>query len=232
MKLYCLLILTLQVFNAKSSHDDPNQQRSKRGLSRTLLDDPACSTAKRFCNNPQRNDDLSILECLHSLHPDDLATLAKDCQQVVWSATSDLIKDQNVMDTLRPMCHNDIDQLNCQRDQNNDMAYFKCLATNKENIANAECQEMVRRIENVAFTDYKFLANFLKQCETDVKDLKCGSIDTQGLPQIGTIACLQNNILKVKDECKKEVFKLSELQADNIRLDQQLFLDCAEDYSR
>ncbi|XP_066137894.1 Golgi apparatus protein 1 [Euwallacea fornicatus] len=222
MMLYYFSYLILPILCIKSNN-----------VFQSLLDKPPCSNMKRFCTNQQASDDLSVLECLHSLHPDDLATLSKECQQIVWSATSNLIKDNNVINSLvLPMCRSDVDRLSCRRDPADNMAYFRCLATDKENIEDSTCQDMVRRMENVAFTDYKFLAKFLKHCEEDVKQLNCGVIDSQGLSQIGTIACLQSQILKVNDNCKKEVFKLSELQADNIRLDQQLYIDCAEDYSR
>ncbi|ERL89133.1 hypothetical protein D910_06509, partial [Dendroctonus ponderosae] len=184
---------------------------------------------RKFCGNRSDSDDLSLLECLHSLHPDDLSTMLKPCQQMVWDATSNLIKDENVVSTLLPLCRNDMDKLNCKRD---DGDYFKCLASRKDTIEDAHCLFMIQRIENVAFTDYKFLATFLKQCEADVRKLNCGTMDSQGISQIATIACLQTNILLVTENCKSEVFRLSELQSDNIKLDQTMYLDCAEDYSK
>lgn len=201
------------------------QLRLKRGSRKTIFDEPSCRNAKRFCEQVTQNDDLPILECLHSLHPNDLASLETECQHIIWEHTNNLIKD----DSRLLVCKSDMDSLNCNK---GDEGYFKCLANAKENIVNSNCQDIIRRIENVAFTDYKFLATFLKECEKDVEELKCGSITSQGISQINTIACLQSNILRVSDNCKREVFRLSELQSDNIKLDQQLYLDCREDYSR
>ncbi|KAL1491212.1 hypothetical protein ABEB36_011845 [Hypothenemus hampei] len=205
--------------------------KTKRAsLTSSFINAPECSNMQRFCGNQNENsDDLTVLECLHSLHPEDLATISRKCQQLVWDATSDLIKDDNIINTLTPICRNDMDRLNCVKDQGD---YFNCLANNKEDIEESGCMDLVKRVENVAFTDYKFLAKFLKQCENDVKKLSCGLIDSQGLSQIATIACLQSNILEISDNCKKEVYQLSELQSDNIKLDRQLYMDCLVDYSR
>lgn len=225
---FLVLVLFLPAFSSEETNFS-QLIRGKRGSKTTFLDDPACNNAKRFCGNPKENDELSILECLHSLHPNDLGMLTQKCQQIVWDQTNKLIKDESVVDTLFPLCRNDMTRLNCKVDEGD---YFKCLANGKDNIEDKSCQEMVKRMENVAFTDYKFLAKFLYHCEKDVQDLSCGKIDSQGPSQIKTIACLQSNILKVSDSCKREVFRLSEIQSDNIKLDQQLYLDCVEDYSK
>ncbi|XP_050307543.1 Golgi apparatus protein 1 [Anthonomus grandis grandis] len=225
--IYYLTFLILPVLSNKSDNFGNLVQPIKRDH-KTFLDDPQCRDVKEKCD--KLDDDLSILECIHNLPPKDFNLLNKQCEQLVWEATNKLIKDDNVVEILLPQCRNDMDQLNCRKDEGN---YFKCLASAKENIQNSNCQELVQRLENVAFTDYKFIAQFLKQCEDDVKKLSCGAIHSNGLSsQVGTVICLQNNILQVSENCKREVLKLSELQSDNIKLDQQLFSDCAEDYSR
>ncbi|CAG9771209.1 unnamed protein product [Ceutorhynchus assimilis] len=223
--IYYLTFLILPVLS-----NNPQLLQDRSNTPKIFLDHPECSHMKQFCGNDPENDDLSVLECLHMLNPTQFALINKNCQQIIWETTNNLIKDENVMETLLPVCREDMNKLNCHKDEGD---YFKCLAIAKESIEVSACQELVHRMENVAFTDYKFLAKFLKECESDVQSLKCGIVDSQGLSQISTIACLQKNILNLaSDNCKRELYRLSEVQSDNIKLDQQLYLDCAEDHSR
>ncbi|KAF7281361.1 hypothetical protein GWI33_004844 [Rhynchophorus ferrugineus] len=220
--LWSLLYLFLPVLC-----DAPNELlRFKRGSRNTIFEEASCRNAKRFCENLIENDDLPMLECLHSLHPNNLAAIETECHQKIWEHTNQLIKDNS---RLRPVCESDMTTLNCDKDGD---AYFKCLANAKENIVNRNCQDLIRRIENIAFTDNSFLTDFLKECEQDAQKLQCGTISSQGLSQINTIACLQVKIFQVSDDCKRKIFRLSEFQSDNIKFDQQLYLDCGEDYSR
>lgn len=46
------------------------------------------------------------------------------------------------------------------------------------------------------------------------------------------LACLQQHIDTLETSCQKQVFYLSELQADNVKLDRQLYLDCTDDHLR
>lgn len=47
-----------------------------------------------------------------------------------------------------------------------------------------------------------------------------------------TLVCLQEHIDKLGPVCLKQVLHLSELQADDVKLDRQLYLHCTDDHLR
>lgn len=198
---------------------------------KTILDEPKCSYVKVLCDNVSERDDLLILECLQSISPKLLNNLGEECEHVVWNHTRALIKDDKVKDLLMPTCRDDLSKSSCIIGDS-DGTYLKCIVNNREDITSEDCRQMILRLENVAFSDYRWIADFLNHCNDDINKLSCGRLDAKGLSQLQTVACLQTNVLNIKDECKKEVFKLSELQSDSIRLDSQLYLECAEDHMR
>ncbi|XP_060516634.1 Golgi apparatus protein 1 [Cylas formicarius] len=204
-------------------------QQARHEASQTIMDISQCSSLKSQCNTIKENDDLSFLECVQSLHPKEVDGLSATCQTVIWKLTNNVISNENVMNLVASPCRNDMNNLKCTISDGN---FLKCLTNGKDGVENEECRDIILRLENVAFTDNHFIDSFLKECEKDVTELQCGKIDSQGMTQLKTVSCLQENILKVSDRCKKEVFKLTELQSDNIKLDRQLYLDCAEDHSR
>lgn len=206
--------------------------RSKREIS--IIDEVNCGEVKTICPNLNEKDDLSVLECLLSTNPERLKVLAKKCQHIIWDHSWSLIQDTNVKTLLTPVCGSELEHISCKEDpSNNNGQFLKCIVSNINDIQNSECNQALLRIENVAFTDYRWIQQFMEHCTDDIKSLQCGRIDPENYSQTKTLNCLQENILSVKSEdCKKEVFKFSELQSSSIKLDAQLFIDCTNDYSR
>lgn len=206
--------------------------RSKRTPVRnSITDDEKCLEVRRLCSDVRENDDMLILECLYSLDPNALSRLSKDCQDVVWHHTSAMIDNKNVKDSLLQICRSDLSKLDCSSD-GAPGSYLKCLVNNKDEIPHPECISLIERFENVAFYDYEWITSFLLNCKGEISRLQCGRIDNNGLSQSETVACLQDHIADVHDVCRKEVFRLAEIQADNIKFDHQLYLACSEDYMR
>ena len=83
------------------------------------------------------------------------------------------------------------------------------------------------------FSDYRIISSFLSACDSDVDSLKCGRTrldpEDKRHSQGATIDCLTQSIDSVSDACKKEVFEIAEMQADDFHLDRALFLACRED---
>ncbi|EFA03106.1 Golgi apparatus protein 1 [Tribolium castaneum] len=203
-------------------------RRVKREPFKSIVEEPACGEVKVLCNNLSENDDILILECLQSLNPSRLADLRKECQNVIWTHVRALTSDARVKEFLGRYCSRDLENINnCAPGE-----YLKCIVNNKEKITDSSCNSVLMRLEGVAFQDYRWIANFLQHCNDDIKRLQCGKIDGTSWTQFETVTCLQNSILNVHDDCKREVFKLSELQAENIKLDRQLYIACAEDHQR
>ena len=47
-----------------------------------------------------------------------------------------------------------------------------------------------------------------------------------------TLVCLQKKVDVLEQQCLAKVLRLSELQADDVKLDHQLYLACADDHLR
>lgn len=208
-----------------------NRFRRDSQVVTSIVDDPKCEEVRRLCNILSEKDDILVLECLHALEPSALRNLNQDCQNVIWNHTHTLISNDIVKTKLESVCRNDLYDTHCIAD-NEAGSFLKCVASNKDVIHSPDCITMIIRLESVAFYDYKWIQNFLKECTDDIRRLQCGRIDSDSLTQSSTIICLQNHLNELQETCRKETYKLSEIQADNIRLDQQLYLDCAQDHMR
>lgn len=197
----------------------------------SIVEDPACEEARKLCGSLSESNDFLLLECIQSLDPVTLAKINTTCQDVIWQSTRHFIDNQNVKNLLYGNCKVDLERFKCDVD-GPPGAYLKCVISNREEIQTPACITLLLRLENIAFTDYQWIQSFLEHCETDIKALQCGRVDKDNLDQSSTIVCLQTHQNVVQDTCKKEIFKLTEIQADNIKLDRQLYRDCAEDHSR
>lgn len=54
----------------------------------------------------------------------------------------------------------------------------------------------------------------------------------QTLSQGFTISCLQQKIERLEPDCKKQVLHFSELQANDIKFDRQLYIACSDETQR
>ena len=85
------------------------------------------------------------------------------------------------------------------------------------------------------FTDYRLIYNFQEKCSADIINLKCGRLDTDSnapTDQGKTIACLSEDFKSLNQECRKEIFRIAELQSDDFHLDRTLYFACKEDRER
>lgn len=108
------------------------------------------------------------------------------------------------------------------------------LVDRKEEIKQLACATVINRLEAVAFSDFRFVSAFVHDCSNDIEVNSCGRFhyDRNVLSQGETLACLQTHIDTLTEECKKGIMRLSELQAENVKLDRPLFAACGEDLVR
>lgn len=198
----------------------------------SIVDDPKCEEVKKLCHDLVEKDDLLVLECIYSLEPNVLSGLNRDCQNIIWSHTNSLTDNENVRNKLSKVCQNDQPVLNNCPVDSKPGSFLKCLANVRDEIVTPECLTTVVRLESVAFFDHKWIQTFLSECRDDIDKYGCGLIDGDSLSQSQTLVCLQNHLNNIKETCRREVFKLSEIQAENIKLDRQLYMDCAQDHMR
>ena len=82
------------------------------------------------------------------------------------------------------------------------------------------------------FTDYRLISNFQQKCADDISSLQCGRLDTTDTAptdQGKTIACLSKEFKKLKEECRKEIFRIAEFQSEDFHLDRALYFACKDD---
>ena len=52
-----------------------------------------------------------------------------------------------------------------------------CLVENKDGIQNTRCKNVVKKLAQILFSDYRLLKHFYKDCTADVKKFQCGRLD-------------------------------------------------------
>ncbi|KAK9869440.1 hypothetical protein WA026_003195 [Henosepilachna vigintioctopunctata] len=191
----------------------------------------SCSQVKKYCDSNNVNSDITrdmeVLECLQNFSQEQLVHLNGKCQHTIWQHTKELSTNENVYKILEQPCKRDLPRLKCNM---KDIFYLRCIVENKDNINEDICVKIVDRLENVVFQDFRLIPNFLQECGQDINKLQCGRIDYYSLSQAQTAVCLQMKIQNISSSCKKELLSLIEIQANNIKLDRQLYLACKEDH--
>lgn len=221
-----------EVLKDLGNYDSSIHRISRREVStNNILQDPKCATLKNLCREPSEMDDMLVIECLQSLHPEAMEKLDGHCQHTIWVQIKNIIQNDNIHDILPESCRKDLENSDCHVDDPKPGSYLKCLVSRKDTFDSKDCIRVIDRFESVAFNDFQFLENFLVHCDKDISTLGCGRMDNSHTNS-KTIVCLQNNYMNVSDNCKVEIFRLSEVQADNIKLDQELYKACTDDYMR
>ncbi|GAB0086076.1 Golgi apparatus protein 1 [Sergentomyia squamirostris] len=202
---------------------------------RRLIDEVSCPEVKNFCNNLRSGtDDLYVLECIQSFSPEQIDQLSETCKHTIWEHTSDIMRDDNVLRLMLKSCEQElVDKLDCKVTE--EIGHFlACILDHREEISGNQCRGFIQRLEWVAFSDFRLIGPFMRDCEKDIVQLGCGRIqvDRTKLSQGETLACLQSQVEKLNNKCRKGVFHLSEMQSDNIKFDRQLFLYCVTDSER
>lgn len=145
------------------------------------------------------------------------------------------MNDNNIHELMVKSCSKDLNAIPayCHPDPNKEYSgkYLSCVLDNRDVIKDPICKGQLARIETVAFSDFRLIPKFLHSCSADIEKSECGRLTSKNSKssQGEVISCLQTNSATVSDACKKEIYRVSELQADNIKFDRQLYLFCSED---
>lgn len=193
----------------------------------------SCPEIRSLCNVKTNADNLEILECISSFLTSHIEGLSDECQHSIWTHTSEIVADTNVFKVTQKKCEKDLDHLNCKVTKKPGQL-LACFIDHLEEIKNGVCRDIIQRLELVAFSDYRLIGTFVRECEQDIEVHACGRLNTDRdtLSQGETVACLQNHIEKLSNACRKGILHVSELQGDNIKADRQLFLACVVDTPR
>lgn len=167
--------------------------------------------------------------------PDQIDGLTSECHAVIWQHVTDLLDDKNIRKLTATPCGEFVEKLDC-RSTGEPGQLLACLLDHREQLPAtvADCRHLIEHLESVAFSDYRLIGAFIRDCNQDITQLECGRITTNRdeLSQGKTLACLQDKLPKLHPKCRKGVLHLSELQSDNIKYDRQMFLACITDSER
>lgn len=198
-----------------------------------LIDEKHCPEIRRWCSHlKDGDDDLSVLECVQTFLSSQVESLSDECQHAIWSHTSELIGDASVLQLTQSACSVARKAFNWDADVGRNIGNVLAkMVDAKEQIKQGACVALVERLEAVAFADFRLVGPFVRQCAQDIDAHACGRFhaDRSVLSQGDTLACLQSHIEQLSLECQSGIAHLSELQADNVRLDRPLFLACKGD---
>nr|CAD7408500.1 unnamed protein product [Timema cristinae] len=162
----------------------------------------------------------------------ELGGISEGCQHTIWRHTMDLINDANLNNISQRSCGHDLENLKCKvTDRSGTL--LACILDHRDNIHSSPCKAFIQRLEWVAFSDFRLIAHFLDACSSNIDKYMCGRLQpSESLTQGQTLACLQQHIDKLDEQCQKQIYHLSEIQADNIIMDRQLYLACINDHSK
>lgn len=237
-----ILIINLTLTNADVVDESIARQKRAVGPSiispKRLIDEPVCGLLRSFCSSTLLEiDDFYTLECVQSLKGDQKEQLTSECQTIIWSHIHELVEDKNVYKLLQKSCSKDMEKLAPCKPTEESGHLLGCLLSKKEDIHGPECKAFVQRLELVAFSDFKLIAPFAQSCREDVERTKCGRVGGDGnqWSQGETIACLQMHLQAepgdqgLSVDCKQSILRLSEMQAENFKLDWKLYKACLQD---
>ncbi|XP_014213335.1 Golgi apparatus protein 1 [Copidosoma floridanum] len=222
-------------------HDEHNEhllfrrKRSPKGpaaLSTLFgkIEPGACQTKlKWLCEVTDKDmDDLFYLECVQTFKPNEISTIEDQCQHAIYNFIREVTVNENIYKMTKEVCGDILDKVPCQATTSG--SYLMCLIEKKEKISDLQCTDYIQRL-NWVVNDFKVINTaFVPDCSNDIYNFQCGRIlPYRDVLQGQTLACLQQHINKLESPCRKQILRVTELQADNIKLDRQLHLSCIED---
>ncbi|XP_053972285.1 Golgi apparatus protein 1 [Hylaeus volcanicus] len=196
-----------------------------------LLPDKCLQNLNRLCGDVNRDDDeLRLLECIQTFKPTEVSGIDDDCRSAIWEYILNITNNLNIERLAKKTCGKELGSLPCSTTDTKHGAYLSCLIDNREKVKGPECIEYIQRLEWIAFTDFRIITPFSSDCDSDIRQFKCDKIHPyRDISQGQILACLQEHVNELQDQCKRHILHVSEIQAENIRLDRQLYLACAQD---
>ncbi|XP_043249603.1 Golgi apparatus protein 1 [Colletes gigas] len=187
----------------------------------------------RLCGDVTRNnDELMLLECIQTFKPTEVSGIDDECRHAIWIYVLNITNNLNIERLAKKTCGKELDSLDCSASGDKHGAYLSCLIDNREKVKDPQCIVYIQRLEWIAFSDFRIITPFSSDCEADITKFKCDKIQPyRDISQGQILACLQEHINELQLLCKRHILHVSEIQADNIKLDRQLYMACAQDHT-
>jgi len=191
--------------------------------------------------NEQMNNNLAALDCVQNLPAGDTSGKVSDqCQHHLWEYKLEITKQDKFLSHAQEVCKDDKEDEEllekCHSASGGEKQepghFLTCLVNNKHGVHNMACAQFLSRIETLIFSDFRLLSELVDKCNSSVTRLQCGRVnveesDTHSQGQ--TIACLSKKFEDVDDECKHEILRIAEFQAEDYQLDRALYMACRDD---
>lgn len=186
----------------------------------------------RLCGDLNKNnDELMLLECIQTFKPTEVSGIDDECRQAIWAYILNITNNSNIQRLAKKTCGKELDSLDCSNSGDQHGAYLSCLIDKREKVKDLQCIAYIQRLEWIAFSDFRIITPFSTDCENDITKFKCDKIQPyRDISQGQVLACLQEHIGELHVQCKRHILHVSEIQAENIKLDLQLYMACAQDH--
>ncbi|CAF1437679.1 unnamed protein product, partial [Adineta steineri] len=195
---------------------------------------------QRYCTKGSRQmpPNLKVLQCVDEL--DNAPNLiSKDCQHHIYSFKYNMAHDPHFDDAAQRQCSKDIKLIDeCEEfvGKRGSGRLVSCLYDRLGNITEPSCRYFINQMRAVVFNDWTLSEYMVDACMSDINKLECARLDddNKAIPheQGAVIACLSQKYAQLQESCKKETFRLAEMQSDDYHLDRALFYACRDDRER
>ncbi|KZC10387.1 Golgi apparatus protein 1, partial [Dufourea novaeangliae] len=185
----------------------------------------------QLCNDINiNNDELTLLECIQTFKPTQVSSIDDECRQAIWGYILNVTDNLNIERLAKKTCGKELDALDCSASGNKHGAYLSCLIDKREKVKDLDCITYIQRLEWIAFSDFRIITPFSSDCENDITKFNCDKIQPyRDISQGQILACLQEHINDLQLQCKRHILHVSEIQAENVELDRQLYMACEQD---
>ncbi|CAF4116740.1 unnamed protein product, partial [Rotaria magnacalcarata] len=198
------------------------------------------SDVQKYCGkgNKQLISNLKVLQCVDDL--DNAVNLInKDCQHLIYQFKYNMTHDPRFDDAAVRQCSKDIklfDECEAFVGKRGSGRLVSCLYDHLTNITEPSCRYFINQMQAVVFNDWRLTEYFSDACSADISKLECGRLDdeNESIPheQGAVVSCLSQKYGQLTTTCRKEIFRLAEMQSDDYHLDRALYYACREDRER
>jgi len=195
---------------------------------------------QKYCNKGGEKllPNLKVLQCVDDLD-NAVNLIGPECQNLIYKFKHNMTHDVRFDDAAQRQCAKDIallDECNDHIDERGSGRLISCLYEKLPNITESSCRYFINQLQVVVFNDHRLSEYFRTACQEDIEKNKCGRLDDENekLPheQGAVIACLSQYYKTLAKDCRKEIFRLAEMQSDDYHLDRALYYACRDDRDR
>ncbi|CAF3796085.1 unnamed protein product, partial [Rotaria sordida] len=195
---------------------------------------------QKYCNrgSQQLLSNLKVLQCVDDLD-NAVNLISKECQHLIYKFKYNMTLDPRFDDAAERQCSKDLkvfDECKGHIGKSGTGRLVTCLYDFLPNITESSCRSFIKQMQAVIFNDWRLIEHFADACMNDIKSLECGRLDdeNEAIPHEpgAVISCLSQKYNKLSSKCRKEIFRLAEMQSDDYHLDRALYYACRDDRER